>query len=66
MQQQITLPITGMHCEGCAATITQGLTEMAGILAANVSIATEQAAVTYNPSALDENMIVDKIRSLGF
>ncbi len=66
MQQQITLPITGMHCEGCAATITQGLTEMAGILAANVSIATEQAAVTYNPSALDENKIVDKIRSLGF
>ncbi len=66
MQQQITLPITGMHCEGCAATITQGLTETAGILAANVSIATEQAAVTYNPSALDENKIVDKIRSLGF
>ena len=66
MQQQITLPITGMHCEGCAASITQGLTEMAGILAANVSIATEQAAVTYNPSDLDENMIVDKIRSLGF
>lgn len=66
MQQQITLPITGMHCEGCAASITQGLTEMAGILAANVSIATEQAAVTYNPSALDENLIIDKIRSLGF
>lgn len=66
MQQQITLPITGMHCEGCASSITQGLTEMAGILAANVSIATEQAAVTFNPSTLDENMIVDKIRSLGF
>ncbi len=66
MQQQITLPITGMHCEGCAATITQGLTETKGVLAANVSIATEQAAVTYNPSALDENEIVDKIRSLGF
>ena len=66
MQQQITLPITGMHCEGCAASITQGLTEMAGILAANVSIATEQAAVTYNPSDLNEETIVDKIRSLGF
>ena len=43
-----------MHCEGCAATITQNLEEMAGIFAANVSIATEQAAVTYNPSALNE------------
>lgn len=66
MQQQITLPITGMYCEGCAATITHSLEEMAGIFTANVSIATEQAAVTFNPSALSEAAIVDKIRSLGF
>ena len=66
MQQQINLPITGMHCEGCAATITHNLEEMAGIFVANVSIATEQAAITFNPSALSEDTIVDKIRSLGF
>ncbi len=66
MQQQINLPITGMHCENCAATISRNLKEMAGILVADVSIATEQAAVTYNPSTLSEEMIVDKIRSLGF
>ena len=66
MQQQITLPITGMHCENCAATITRNLEEMAGVFAANVSIATEQAAITFNPSDLSEAAIVDKIRSLGF
>ncbi|MYG00288.1 copper-translocating P-type ATPase [Candidatus Poribacteria bacterium] len=66
MQQQITLPITGMHCENCASTITRNLIEMEGIDAADVSIATEQAAVTYNPSALSEDTIIDKIRSLGF
>ena len=66
MQQQINLPITGMHCENCAATISRNLEEMAGIFAANVSIATEQAAITFNPSALSEAVIVDKIRSLGF
>ncbi|RKU29145.1 copper-translocating P-type ATPase [Candidatus Poribacteria bacterium] len=66
MQQQLTLPITGMHCENCAATITRNLTQMDGILNADVSIATEKAAVTYNPSALTEETIVDKIRSLGF
>ncbi len=66
MQEQITFPITGMHCEGCAATITHSLEEMAGIFTANVSIATEQAAITFNPSALNEAEIVDKIRSLGF
>ena len=66
MQQQINLPITGMHCENCAATISRNLKEMAGILVADVSIATEHAAVTYNPSTLSEDAIVDKIRSLGF
>ena len=66
MQQQINLPITGMHCENCAATISRNLKEMAGILVADVSIATEHAAVTYNPSTLSEDAIIEKIRSLGF
>ncbi len=66
MSTQVTLPITGMHCENCAVTITRSLKEMEGILAADVSIATEQAAVTYNPSALSEDTIINKIRSLGF
>jgi len=66
MSTQISLPITGMHCENCATTITRNLLDMEGILGADVSIATEHAAVTYNPSALSEDKIIDKIRSLGF
>ncbi len=66
MQQQIILPITGMHCEGCASTISHNLEQITGILTANVSIATDQAAITFNPTALNEETIVDKIRSLGF
>ena len=66
MQQQINLSITGMHCENCAATISRNLKEMVGILVADVSIATEHAAVTYNPSTLSEEAIIEKIRSLGF
>lgn len=66
MSQQIILPITGMHCEGCAATISHNLEQMTGILTANVSIATDQAAITFNPTDLKEETIVDKIRSLGF
>ncbi len=66
MQQQIILPITGMHCENCASTISHNLEQMTGILTANVSIATDQAAITFNPTDLNEETIVDKIRSLGF
>lgn len=66
MSQQIILPITGMHCEGCASTISHNLEQMTGILTANVSIATDQAAITFNPTDLNEETIVEKIRSLGF
>ncbi len=39
---------------------------MEGVLAAEVSLATEYAAVTFDASALSEETIVDKIRDLGF
>ena len=66
MEHQINLPITGMHCENCASTITRHLKKMEGILAAEVSLATEYAAVTFDASTLSEETIVDKIRDLGF
>ena len=39
---------------------------MDGILAAEVSLATEYAAVTFDTATLSEAAIVDKIRDLGF
>ena len=66
MEQQLNLPITGMHCENCASTITRHLKKMEGILVAEVSLATEYAAVTFDASTLSEETIVDKIRDLGF
>ena len=66
MEHQINLPITGMHCENCATTITRHLKKMDGILTADVSLATEYAAVTFDTSTLNEESIVDKIRDLGF
>ena len=66
MEHQLNLPITGMHCENCASTITRHLRKMEGILVAEVSLATEYAAVTFDTSTLSEETIVDKIRDLGF
>ena len=66
MEHQLNLPITGMHCENCTSTITRHLKKMDGVLAAEVSLATEYAAVTFDASTLSEEAIVDKIRDLGF
>ena len=66
MEHQINLPITGMHCESCTSTITRHLKKMEGVLAAEVSLATEYAAVTFDASTLSAETIIDKIRDLGF
>ncbi|MDE0398698.1 MAG: heavy metal translocating P-type ATPase [Candidatus Poribacteria bacterium] len=66
MEHQISLPITGMHCENCSSTITRHLKKMDGVLAAEVSLATEYAAVTFDTSTISEETIVDKIRDLGY
>ena len=66
MEYHINLPITGMHCENCASLITRHLKKMEGILSADVSIATEQAAVTFDADSVSEDAIVGKICSLGF
>ena len=66
MEHQLNLPITGMHCENCTSTITRHLKKMDGVLAAEVSLATEYAAVTFDASTLSEETIVNKIRDLGF
>ena len=66
MERRLNLPITGMHCENCVTTITRHLKKMDGILAAEVSLATEYASVTFDAATLSEDAIVDKIRDLGF
>ena len=65
-EKQITLPITGMHCTNCSDTIARELGKLNGVGTANVNYATEKAAVTFNPSVLDESTIIEKIQNIGF
>src|SRR6185436_11492470 len=50
-EQQIDLPITGMTCASCVNRVEKALKKTPGVLDASVNLATEQAAVTYVPSA---------------
>ena len=65
-EKQVTLPITGMHCTNCSETIARDLRKLDGVGAANVNYATEKATVTFNPSVLDESVIVERIKDIGY
>ena len=65
-EKQVTLPITGMHCTNCSDTIARDLRKLDGVAEANVNYATEKAAVTFNPSVLDEGVIIERIKNIGY
>lgn len=65
-EKQITLPITGMHCTNCSDTIARDLGKLDGVVAADVNYATERATVAFNPSVLDENVIIERIKDSGY
>ena len=63
---QITLPITGMHCANCSATIERNLKKLDGVTDANVNYATEKAIVVFDATRLSEQSVVDKISDVGY
>lgn len=60
------LDITGMTCAACSTRIEKVLNKQAGIKQATVNLATESAAIEYNPGLIQETDFIGKIRKLGY
>jgi len=60
------IPITGMTCTTCAATVEKGLNEMPGVERAEVNFASEKASIEYDPSKVDLAKINSAISQLGY
>ncbi|GAA5914568.1 hypothetical protein JCM8208_001206 [Rhodotorula glutinis] len=63
----VQLQIYGMTCGACVSSIESSLRSTPGILSAVVSLATERASITYDPSILaGVRDIVEAIEDTGF
>ncbi|MCF6248468.1 MAG: heavy metal translocating P-type ATPase [Desulfobacula sp.] len=62
----LTLPITGMSCANCSASISRTVGKIDGVQDANVNFAAEQAQVKFDPDKTDPQKIVKAIHDLGF
>ena len=45
----ITLPITGMTCANCVATVERNLKKVNGVQSAAVNLSSERATVEFDP-----------------
>jgi len=66
MVKHTTLRVTGMHCASCAANTEKALSDLKGVIKANVNIATEKATVEFDPETVKQADLEEAIEKAGF
>ena len=66
MTAQETLPIIGMTCASCVSRVEKALRMPAGVLKADVNLATEKATVSYIPGQASYRDLVEAVRGAGY
>jgi Cu+-exporting ATPase len=63
---KIEIPITGMTCANCAATVERVLRKTEGVREAGVNYASERATVVFDPSVVEPKRLAERIESAGY
>lgn len=63
---QITLPITGMTCANCVATVERNLKKEKGVQSASVNLASERATVEFDPAVTGLDTLIARVRRAGY
>ncbi|HWA40129.1 MAG TPA: heavy metal translocating P-type ATPase [Gemmatimonadales bacterium] len=63
---KITLPVEGMTCAACQATVQRALQGTPGVVDATVDLMTARAAVEYDPALVAPEALVTAVRETGY
>jgi P-type Cu+ transporter len=63
---RVTLPVEGMTCAACQASVQRALQDTDGVRQATVNLMMHEASVTYDPRVLDPQKLVDAINDTGY
>ena len=65
-RETIRIPVTGMTCAACQARVQRTLQKQPGVADASVNLMMGNATVTYDPTAVAPDRLVDAIRETGY
>ncbi len=65
-KSRIVLPIEGMTCASCAATVQEALTGASGVTSAGVNFATNKAAIEYDAAQTNVAQLIKTVREAGY
>ena len=63
---RVELPITGMTCANCAATVERTLNKLPSVVEAAANFATERASVEYIPGAVSVADMIQAVEEAGY
>jgi len=64
--KQVSLPITGMTCANCVATVERNLKKVDGVHVALVNLSSERATVEFDPSMAGLQDLVGRVEKAGY
>lgn len=64
--QTLMLAVTGMTCASCSARVERALKKTPGVLAAQVNLASEQAAITFDREQIGPQVLQGAIERAGY
>jgi copper ion binding protein len=60
------IKVAGMSCEHCKAAVEKGVNEMEGVDRVLVDLSKGEALISFDASVIQEEVIKEGIRSLGY
>lgn len=66
MTETVTIKVTGMSCDGCAASLDKRLSAENGVQSAQVSFTDGSAVVEFDPTVVSRDHLDQVIRETGF
>src|SRR5512136_411563 len=64
--KQLTLPVTGMTCANCVATVERNLKKLDGVSTAVVNLSTERATVEFDAAKLGLSELIGRVERAGY
>jgi Cu+-exporting ATPase len=64
--KQLTLPITGMTCANCVATVERNLKKLEGVQSAVVNLSSERATVDFESEKLKLSDVIARVQRAGY
>lgn len=64
--RQIVLPVTGMTCANCVATIERNLKKQNGVQTVAVNLSSERAVVEFDPALVGLGDLIQRVQRAGY